>query len=135
MLFRSGNNPRKRPEMAKSRVLSIPLQSCTGGHKASKAPLDTRIVGYNPRKWPEMFEIISFADIARVVYRGSQGFESRPGPEIMGNNPRKRPEMAKSRVLSIPLQSCTGGHKASKAPWTRKSWVITHENGLKWPKS
>ena len=33
------------------------------------------------------------------------------------------------------LESCTRGHGASKSFRGQKSWVITHENGQKWPKS
>ena len=35
----------------------------------------------------------------------------------------------------MSLVSCIGGHRASKSSRRRKSWVITHENGQKWPKS
>ena len=72
-------------------------------------------MGYNPRKRPEMAEITSFVDACKVVYRESQRIEILPGPEIVRYNPRKRPEMTKSRVLLIPLESCIGGHRASKS--------------------
>ena len=69
---------------SKSRVLPIPLESCTQGRRASKSSRDSQIMGYNPRKRPEMVEITSFADPARVVYRGSQGIEILPGLENHG---------------------------------------------------
>ena len=68
----------------KSRVLTMPLQSCTGGHEASKSSQDPENVDYSPRKWPEMLEITSFDDAASVVYRGSRGIEILPGPENRG---------------------------------------------------
>ena len=59
----------------KSRVLTMPLESCTGGHRASKSSRDPKIMDNSPRKRPEMPEIMSFYDDARVVYRGSRGIE------------------------------------------------------------
>jgi len=84
-------SPRKRPEMPeitsfgekcpKSRVLTITLESCTGGHGASKSSRDPKTVDYSRRKRPKMAEITSFDDNARVAYRGSRGIEILPGPE------------------------------------------------------
>ena len=68
----------------KSRVLMMPLESCTGGHGASKSFRDPKTMDYSPRKWPEMREITSFNDAARVVYRGSRGIEILTGPENRG---------------------------------------------------
>ena len=62
----------------------MPLESCTGGHGASKSSRDPKTVDYSPRKRPEMLEITSFDDAARVVYRGSRGIEILPGPENRG---------------------------------------------------
>ena len=53
--------------------LLILIESCTGGHRASKSSWDLKIMGYNPRKRPKMNENTTFADPSRVVYRGSQG--------------------------------------------------------------
>ena len=130
----------------------MPLESCTGGHGASKSSWDPKTVDYSPGKRPEMPEITSFHDATRVVYRGSRGIDILPGPKTVDNSPRKRTEMAeimsfddaarvvsrgsrgidilpgpknrgphengqkcpKSRVLTMPLESCTGGHGASK---------------------
>ena len=69
---------------AKSRVLTMPLESCTRGHGASKSSRDPKTVDYGPRKWTEMREITSFDDAARVMYRGSRGIEILPGPENHG---------------------------------------------------
>ena len=55
-------NDQKWPE---TRVLLIPLESCTGDHWASKFSRDSKIMGYNPRKRPEMAENTSFADPSR----------------------------------------------------------------------
>ena len=98
-----GYNSRKRPEMLEitsfvdaSRVVyrgsqgieilpesknrgSSPLESCVGGHRASKSSKDR-----NPRKWPEMLKITSFVDAARVVCQGSQGIKTLPGSENRG---------------------------------------------------
>ena len=76
----------------KTRVLPMPLKSCTRGHRASKSSRDSKIIGYNPRKRHEMAENTSFADPSRVVYRVSQGIEILLGLEIMGYNPRKQPK-------------------------------------------
>ena len=62
----------------------MPLESCTGGHGASKSSRDPKTVDYSPRKRPKMLEITSFDDAARVVYRGSRGLEILPGPENRG---------------------------------------------------
>ena len=56
----------------------MPLESCTGGHGASKSSRDPKSVDYSPRKRPKMLEITSFDDAARVVYRGSWGIEILP---------------------------------------------------------
>ena len=60
------------------------LESCTGGHNASKLSQDPKIVDYNPRKRPEMLVITSFADGAGVMYQGLQGIENLPGSENRG---------------------------------------------------
>ena len=72
----------------------MPLESCTGCHRASKSARDPKIVGNNPRKRQEMAEITSFVDAARVMYEGHRASRSARDPKIVGNNPRKQPEMA-----------------------------------------
>ena len=69
----------------------MPLESCTGGHGASKSSRDPKTVDYSPRKWVEMRKITSFDDAARVLYRGSRGIDILPGP-------KNRQKYAKSRV-------------------------------------
>ena len=71
----------------------MPLESCSGGHGASKSSRDPKTVDYSPRKRPEMREITSFDDVARVLYRGSRCIEILPGHENMDYSPRKWPEM------------------------------------------
>ena len=71
----------------KSKVLTMPLESCTGGHGAPKPPQDPKNMDYGPRKRLEIPEITSFDDAARFVYRGSRGTEILPGSE------KRRPEM------------------------------------------
>ena len=71
----------------------MPLESCTGGHGASKSSRDPKTVDCSPGKQPEMPEIMSFDDVARVMYRGVKGVEILPGPNNRGLSPRKRPEM------------------------------------------
>ena len=68
----------------KSRVLTMPLESYTGGHGSSKSSRDPKNVDYSPQKRPEMLEVMSFDDAARVVYRGSWGIEILPRPEKRG---------------------------------------------------
>ena len=53
------------------------LESCTGGHGASKSSRDPKTVDYSPRKRPEMREVRSFDDATRVMYRGSRGVISK----------------------------------------------------------
>ena len=79
-----GLNPRNFQKWPKTRVLPMPLKSCTGGHMASKSSRNPKIMGYNPRKRPEMAENTSFADASKVVYRGSQGIEILPELENHG---------------------------------------------------
>ena len=82
------------PEMFQSRVLTMPLESCTGGHGALKSSRDPKTVDYSPRKRPEMREIMSFDDATRVVYRGVHGApKSSRNPKTVDYSPRKRPEM------------------------------------------
>ena len=71
----------------------MPLESCTGGHGASKSSGDPKTVDYSPRKQTEIRETTSFDNAARVVYRGSRGIEILPRPENVDYSPRKRPEM------------------------------------------
>ena len=69
---------------SKSRVSTMPLESCTGGHGAPKSSRDPKTMDYSPRKRPKMLKITSFDDAARVVYRGSRGMKILPGPENRG---------------------------------------------------
>ena len=115
----------------------MPLESCTGGHGASKSSRDPKTVEYSPRKRPEMLEITSFDDAARVVCRGATGHRNPPRTRkprtIAHENGQK---CAKSRVLTMPPVSCTGGVTGHRnPPGTRKPWTIAHENGQKCSKS
>ena len=70
-----------------------------------------------------MPEITNFDDAARVMYRGARGIEIHPGPKNRGlafENGQKGP---KSRVLTMPLESCTVGHMASNTPETQTPWT------------
>ena len=101
----------------KTRVFPIPLQSCNGGHRASKSSRDSKIMGYIQRKRPEMAENTRFVDPARVVYRGwitghRNSLGTRKSWVITHENGQKWP---KTRVLPVPRESCTGGHRASKS--------------------
>ena len=60
------------------------LESCIGGHGASKSSRDLKTVDYSPRKRPEMLEITSFDDAARLLYWGPRGIEILPGPKNRG---------------------------------------------------
>ena len=68
----------------KSRVLTMPVESCTGSHGASKSSRDPKTVDYRLGKRPEMPEIMSFDDATRVMYRESLGIEILPGPKNRG---------------------------------------------------
>ena len=69
------------------------LESCTGGHGASKSSRDPKTVDYSPRKRIEMREIMSLDDAARVVYRGHGASKSSRDPKTVDYSPRKRTEM------------------------------------------
>ena len=71
----------------KSRVFTMPIESCTGGHGALKSSGDPKTLDYSPRKRPDKPQIASFYDATRVVYRGSRGFEIFPGPKNCGRGP------------------------------------------------
>ena len=94
----------------------MPLESCNGGQKALKSSRDPKIMDYSLRKRPEMPEILSFDDAARVP-----GHRNLPGSRnlwtIAHENGQKCP---KSRVLTMPLESCNGGHMALKSSWDPK---------------
>ena len=65
----------------KSRVLTMPLESCTESHGASKSSRDPKTVDYRLGKRPEMPEIMSFDDATRVMYRGVTGRRNPPGTQ------------------------------------------------------
>ena len=71
----------------------MPLESCTGGHGASKSSRDPKNMDYSPRKRTEMREITSFDDAARVCTGGHESSKSSRDPKNMDYSPRKRPEM------------------------------------------
>ena len=83
--------------------MTMPQDSCTRGHGASKSSQDPKTVDYIPRKRPEKLEIMSFEtvdyslgkrpeileiasydDAAGIMYRGSRGIEILPGPKNRG---------------------------------------------------
>ena len=106
------------------------------GSRGIEILLDPKTVDYSPRKRLEMPESTSFDDVARVLYRGSLGIEILPGPQKPWNIAHKNDHKClKSRVLTMPLESCTGGHGDRNPPGTRKPWTIDHENGQKCLKS
>ena len=97
---------------------------------------DSKIVIYNPRKRLEILEITCFADVVRVVYWSHKASKSSQDPKIMGYNPRKRPEMVENTSFADPARVVYRGATGHRnPPGTQKSWVITHENGQKWPKT
>ena len=71
----------------------MPLESCIGGHGASKSSRDPKTVDYSPRKRPEMREITSFDDATSVVYRGHGASKSSRDPKTVDYSPQKRTEM------------------------------------------
>ena len=77
----------------------MPLESCTGGHGASKSSRDLKNMDYSPQKRSEMLEITSFDDAARVMYQGSRGIEILPGPENRGLYPTKTAKNARNHEL------------------------------------
>ena len=90
---------------SKSRVLSMPLESCTGviGHR-------------NPPGIQKLWVIT-----ARVVCRGSQGIKILPGPKPtkMARNARNH-EFCRCLLSRVPGVT---GHR--NPPGIQKSWVIT----------
>ena len=77
----------------------MPLQSCIGGHGASKSSRDPKTVVYSPRKWPNMREITIFNDAARVVYRGHGALKFSWDRKTMDYRPRKWPEMREITIF------------------------------------
>ena len=71
----------------------MPLESCTGGHGASKSSRDPKTVDYSPRKRPEMPEITRFDDAARFLHRGHRASESSQDAKNVDYSPREWPEM------------------------------------------
>ena len=99
----------------KSRVFMIPVESCTGGHGASKSYRGPKNVDYSPRKRPEMPEITSFDDAARVVHCGHRASKSSRDPKIVDYNPRKWQEMLEITSFDDAARVVYRGHGASKS--------------------
>ena len=106
-------SPRKRPEMPKITSFDDAARVMYGGHRASKSSRDPKVVDYSLRKRPEMSEIMSFDDALACTVTGHRNPPGTQKPwTIAHENGQKCP---KSRVLMTPLESCTGGHRASKS--------------------
>ena len=75
----------------------MPLESCTGGHGASKSSRNPKTVDYSPRKWPKNPEITRFDDAARVMHWWSRGIEILPEPKNRGLYTKK---MAKNPKIT-----------------------------------
>ena len=69
--------------------MTVKLESCIEGHRASKSALDPKTMDYSPLKRAEMPEITSFDGTASVVYRGSQAIKILPGLENHGLQPKE----------------------------------------------
>ena len=78
----------------------IPLESCTGGHKASKSSLDSKIMGYNPRKRPEWPKSQVLPIPLESCTGGHRESKSSRDSKIMGYNPRKLPEMLENTIFA-----------------------------------
>ena len=71
----------------------MPLESCPGGHEASKSSRDPKTVDYTPRKRPEKPEIMSFDDALKSCTEGHGASKSSREPKTVDYSPRKWPEM------------------------------------------
>ena len=124
-------NSQKCPE---SRVFTMSLESCTGCHGALKSSRDPKFVDYSSRKRPEMTEITTFLYFEKSWDGVPKHLNPRRTPKpcvIAHENVQKCP---KSRVFTMPLESCTGGHgalKSSRGPKTMdygpRKWPETPE--------
>ena len=71
----------------------MPLESCTGGHGASKSSRDLKNVDYSPQKRSEMLEIMSFDDALESCTEGHGASKSSRDPKTVDYSPGKRPEI------------------------------------------
>ena len=106
-------SPRKRLELLEMTSFDDAARVVYQGSRAIEILPGLENVDYSPRKWPERPEITSFDDAARVMYLGTRGIEILPGPKNVAHENGQK--CSKSRVLTMPLESCTGGHGASKS--------------------
>ena len=71
----------------------MPLESCTGGHGASKSSRDTKTVDYSPRKRPEKPEIMSFDDALESCTGGHGASKSSREPKTVDYSLGKWPKI------------------------------------------
>ena len=69
------------------------LESCIGGHGASKSSRDPKTVDYSPRKRPEMLESRVLTMTVESGNGGHGASKSSRDPKAVDYSPRKRPEM------------------------------------------
>ena len=71
----------------------MPLESCTGGHGASKSSWDPKSVDYSPRKRPEMLESRILTMPVESCTGGHGASKSSRDPKTVDYSPRKWPKM------------------------------------------
>ena len=143
-------NPRRTPKLCaiahengqkcpKSRVFTIPLESCIGGHGASKSFRD-------PKKWTISPENVQKCSKSRVFtmplesWTGGHGAsKSSRDPKNVDYSPQKRPEMSEITGIVLPGPKKRGlqptktarnarNHEFSRRRWSRVPGVTGHRN-------
>ena len=89
----------------KSQVLTMPLESCTWGQRASKSSRDPKTVDYNPRKRPEKPKNHeSWAMPLDSCTRGHRASKSSRDPKTVDYSPLKWPELPKIISFGYPAR-------------------------------
>ena len=111
----------------------MPLESCTGGHRASKSFRYPKTVDHSPRKRPEMPEITSFATPQESCTGGHIATKSFREPKTVDHSPRKRTEMPEITSFGDAATIVYRGSQGIEILPAAKNRVA-HENDQKCPK-
>ena len=113
----------------------MPLESCPGGHGASKSSRDPKTVDYSPRTRPEKPEIMSFDDALESCTGGHGASKSSRGPKTVDFSPRKRPKMSEIMSFEDATRVVSRVSRGIEILWGPKNCGLDHKNGQKCPKS
>ena len=93
----------------------MPLESCTGGHGASKSSRDQKTVDYSPRNGQKCSKSRVLTIPLESCTGGSRGIEILPGPETVDYSPRKWPQMLEIMSFYDAASVMYRGHGVSKS--------------------